>query len=79
MAFAVAFAAGTNDEMMVPGVAARVFSLRTSVILEAIFSVIGSIFGEKVAKTIRKGLILDGYILRMTDIMVIAVLISMVI
>jgi PiT family inorganic phosphate transporter len=76
LAFAVAFATGTNDEMMAPGVAAGAFSLRTSVILGAIFSVLGAIFlGAPVAETIGSDLI-ENRIL--TDSMIIAVLLAMI-
>lgn len=77
LAFAVAFAAGTNDEMMAPGVAAGVFSLRTSVILGAIFSVAGALFlGAPVVKTIGSDLIGNRIL---SDSMIIAVLIAMII
>jgi PiT family inorganic phosphate transporter len=76
LAFAVAFAAGTNDEMMAPGVAAGVFSLRTAVILGAIFSVFGAfLLGAPVAETIGSDLI-GARVL--TDSMIMAVLITMV-
>ncbi len=76
MAFAVAFAAGSNDEMMAPGVAAGAFSLRTAVILGAIFSVLGVFLGEAVVKTIGEDLVKGS---RLTDAMVITVLLVMVI
>jgi PiT family inorganic phosphate transporter len=77
MAFAVAFAAGTNDEMMAPGVAAGAFSLRTAVILGAIFSVLGALLlGAPVAKTIGSDLIGNRVL---TDPMILAILISMII
>jgi PiT family inorganic phosphate transporter len=76
MAFAVAFAAGTNDEMMAPGVAAGVFSLRSAVILGAIFSVLGALLlGAPVAKTIGSDLIGNRVL---TDPMILSILISMV-
>jgi PiT family inorganic phosphate transporter len=76
MAFAVAFAAGTNDEMMAPGVAAGVFTLRTAVILGAIFSVIGALLmGAPVAKKIGKDLIGNRIL---TDPMIISILIAMI-
>lgn len=78
MAFAVAFAAGSNDEMMAPGVAARVFSLRTAIILGAVFSIIGAVsLGKEVAKTIGEDLI-SGSESGLTDSMIIAVLIAMI-
>ncbi|MHA2136547.1 MAG: anion permease [Candidatus Hodarchaeales archaeon] len=76
MAFAVAFAAGSNDEMMAPGVAAGAFSLRTAVILGAIFSVLGVFLGEAVVRTIGEDLVKGN---RLTDAMVITVLVVMVI
>ena len=76
MAFAVAFAAGSNDEMMAPGVAAGAFSLRTAVILGAIFSVLGVFLGEAVVKTIGEDLVKGN---RLTDAMVITVLLVMII
>ena len=76
MAFAVAFAAGSNDEMMAPGVAAGVFSLRNAVILGAVFSVVGVFLGEAVVETIGEDLVKGN---RLTDVMVIAVLLVMVI
>ncbi|UCE12635.1 MAG: inorganic phosphate transporter [Candidatus Heimdallarchaeota archaeon] len=76
MAFAVAFAAGSNDEMMAPGVAAGAFSLRTAVILGAIFSVLGVFLGEAVVKTLGEDLVKDNIL---TDAMVITVLLVMVI
>ncbi|MFX1537558.1 MAG: anion permease [Promethearchaeota archaeon] len=76
MAFAVAFAAGSNDEMMAPGVAAGAFSLRTAVILGAIFSVLGVFLGEAVVKTLGEDLIKGN---TLTDAMVIAVLLVMII
>ena len=77
LAFAVAFAAGTNDEMMAPGVAAGAFSLRTSVILGAIFSVLGALLlGAPVAKTIGSDLIGNR---TLSDSMIVAVLIAMII
>ena len=76
MAFAVAFAAGSNDEMMAPGVAAGAFSLRTAVILGAIFSVLGVFLGEAVVKTLGQDLVGGN---RLSDAMVITVLLVMVI
>jgi len=77
MAFAVAFAAGTNDEMMAPGVASGAFTLRTAVILGAIFSVLGAfLMGAPVAKTIGKDLIGNRVL---TDPMIISILIAMII
>ncbi|MHA1976748.1 MAG: inorganic phosphate transporter [Candidatus Hodarchaeales archaeon] len=77
MAFAVAFAAGTNDEMMAPGVASGVFTLRTAVILGAIFSVIGAfLMGAPVAKKIGKDLVGNQIL---TDPMIISILIAMII
>ena len=77
MAFAVAFAAGTNDEMMAPGVASGAFTLRTAVILGAIFSVIGAfLMGAPVAKKIGKDLIGNRVL---TDPMIISILIAMII
>ncbi|MHA1968170.1 MAG: inorganic phosphate transporter, partial [Candidatus Hodarchaeales archaeon] len=76
MAFAVAFAAGSNDEMMAPGVAAGAFSLRTAVILGAIFSVLGVFLGEAVLETIGEDLVKGS---RLTDAMVITVLLVMII
>ncbi|MHA1451142.1 MAG: inorganic phosphate transporter [Candidatus Hodarchaeales archaeon] len=63
--------------MMAPGVAAKVFSLKTAVIVGAIFSIIGaSLLGHAVAKTLDKGLIIEGY--NLDDIMVCAILVSMI-
>ncbi|MHA2408076.1 MAG: anion permease [Candidatus Ranarchaeia archaeon] len=76
MAFAVAFAAGSNDEMMAPGVAAGAFSLRTAVILGAIFSVLGVFLGEAVVKTLGDDLVKGN---NLTDAMIITVLLVMVI
>lgn len=76
MAFGVAFATGSNDEMMAPGVAAGAFSLRTAVILGAIFSVLGVFLGEAVVKTSGEDLVKGN---RLTDAMVITVLLVMVI
>ena len=77
MAFAVAFAAGSNDEMMAPGVAAKVFSLRNAVILGAVFSVVGAfLLGKEVAETIGKDLVYNQIL---TDSMIVAVLIAMII
>ena len=76
MAFAVAFAAGSNDEMMAPGVAAGAFSLRTAIILGAIFSVLGVFLGEAVIKTLGEDLVKDN---QLTDAMIITVLLVMVI
>ncbi len=77
MAFAVAFAAGTNDEMMAPGVASGVFTLRTAVILGAIFSVVGAfLMGAPVAKKIGKDLVGNKIL---TDPMIISILIAMII
>ena len=77
MAFAVAFAAGTNDEMMAPGVASGAFTLRTAVILGAIFSVLGAfLMGAPVAKKIGKDLIGNRIL---TDPMIISILIAMII
>ena len=70
LAFAVAFAAGANDEMMAPGVAARAFSLRSAVIIGAIISVFGATFlGDAVAETLGEDLILEGFVL--DDIMIV--------
>jgi len=77
MAFAVAFAAGTNDEMMAPGVASGAFTLRTAVILGAIFSVLGAfLMGAPVAKKIGKDLIGNRVL---TDPMIISILTAMII
>ncbi len=76
MAFGVAFAAGSNDEMMAPGVAAGAFSLRTAVILGAIFSVLGVFLGEAVVKTLGDDLVKGN---SLTDSMIITVLLVMVI
>jgi PiT family inorganic phosphate transporter len=76
MAFAVAFAAGSNDEMMAPGVAAGAFSLRTAIILGAIFSVLGVFLGEAVIKTLGEDLVKGN---QLTDAMIITVLLVMVI
>ena len=77
MAFAVAFAAGTNDEMMAPGVASGVFTLRTAVILGAIFSVLGAfLMGAPVAKKIGKDLIGNRVL---TDPMILSILMAMII
>ena len=77
MAFAVAFAAGTNDEMMAPGVASGAFTLRTAVILGALFSVVGALLmSAPVAEKIGKDLIDDRIL---TDPMIISVLIAMII
>ncbi|MFX1505969.1 MAG: anion permease [Promethearchaeota archaeon] len=76
MAFAVAFAAGSNDEMMAPGVAAGAFSLRTAIILGAIFSILGVFLGEAVIKTLGEDLVKGN---QLTDAMIISVLLVMVI
>ncbi len=76
MAFAVAFASGSNDEMMAPGVAAGAFSLRSAVILGAIFSVLGVFLGEAVVKTLGEDLVKGN---RLTDAMIITILLVMVI
>jgi PiT family inorganic phosphate transporter len=76
MAFAVAFAAGSNDEMMAPGVAAGAFSLKNAIILGAIFSVLGVFLGEAVVKTLGEDLVKGN---QLTDAMIITVLLVMVI
>jgi PiT family inorganic phosphate transporter len=76
MVFSVAFAAGSNDEMMAPGVAAGAFSLRMAIILGAIFSVVGVFLGEAVVKTLGDDLVKGN---KLTDAMVITVLLVMVI
>ncbi|MFX0204504.1 MAG: inorganic phosphate transporter [Candidatus Hodarchaeota archaeon] len=76
MAFVVAFAAGSNDEMMAPGVAAGAFSLRTAIILGAIFSILGVFLGEAVVKTLGEDLVKGN---QLTDAMIISVLLVMVI
>ncbi|MHA1638365.1 MAG: inorganic phosphate transporter [Candidatus Thorarchaeota archaeon] len=75
--FVVAFAIGTNDETMSPAVGARVFSLKTAIILGGLINIIGAIsLGEGVSETVGSDLV-GGLVL--TTAMVFAILISMAI
>lgn len=75
--FIVAFAIGSNDETMSPAVGAKVFTIRTAVILGAIINLIGAAFmGGGVSEKVGSDLVNDS---PMSTTMVFAILIAMAI
>ncbi len=75
IAFIVAFAIGSNDETMSPAVGARVFSVRTAVLIGAFINLIGAIsLGGGVSEKVGSDLVTGN---DLTTQMVFAILISM--
>jgi PiT family inorganic phosphate transporter len=75
--FIVAFAIGSNDETMAPAVGARVFSVKTAVILGAVINLIGALsLGAGVSEKVGSELI-GGSQEPLTITMVLAILVSM--
>ncbi len=75
LTFIVAFAIGTNDEAMAPAVGAGVFSVGIAVVIGGIVSIFGAlIMGKGVSEKVGLGLTKTE---SLTDLMIIAILISM--
>ncbi|MFX0106913.1 MAG: inorganic phosphate transporter [Candidatus Hodarchaeota archaeon] len=75
--FIVAFAIGSNDEAMAPAVGAKVWTIRTAIIIGAIATIIGALsMGSNVSEKVGSDLVSGN---QLTDNMVFAILISMAI